>query len=185
MNPLLQKTIDLADQSIKPEYQKGYHAILAAGLKAMFSDQTFHFMKDYLKTVRTAAQIPEAVSHGIVKLLSILWNESKGKMQLEPVGSAAMVLMAHALDYVESAMKIPIDKDTLGKTTELVNKGFLHFLKTASGLSDTEFEQVMRGQGKQLMEAQQAAGGAPPSDQPPSAAPAQPAEAGLAAQGAL
>ena len=105
-------------------------------------------------------------------------------MQLEPAGSAAMVLMAHALDYVESTMKIPIDKETLGQTTALVNKGFLHFLKTASGLSDADFEKVMRGQGKELLEAQQAAdarSGAQPGVQPgvqpggqPGAVPAAP-----------
>ena len=179
MNPLLQKTIDLADQSIKPAYQKGYQAILAAGLKAMFSDQTFKYMKDYLKDVTSPAQIPDAVSHGIIKLLSILWNESHGKMPLEPAGSAAMVLMVHALDYIESVMKIPIDKDTLAQTTMLVNKGFLHFVKTASGLSDADFEKVMRGQGKDVMEAAQSSGGQPPADPnvaqaDPNAAPVDP-----------
>ena len=162
MNPLLQKTIDLSEQSVKGEYARPYHAILAAGLKAMFSDKTFSYMKDYLKDIKSAEQIPDLVSHGIIKLLSIIWNESKGNMKLEPIGPAAMTLMAHALDYIEHSMNIPITKDVLAQTTMLVNKGVLHFMKVTLKLSDDEFDKLMRGQGKEIVNSRRASEAAPP-----------------------
>lgn len=174
MNPALQQVIDISEQSVQGgPYAQGYHAILAAGLKAMFSDETFHFMKDYLKTVQSAEQVPDAVSHGIIKLLSIIWNESDGNMPLEPIGPATMTLMAHALDYVESVMKIRIDNETVAQTTLLVNKGMLYFMKVTLNLSDEDFDKLMSGRGQELMNAQQqqSAGGVPP--QPGAVAPSQ------------
>jgi len=168
-NRLLIQAQQKTEASVPKEYQRGYHAIVAAGLKAMFADKTFPLMKQYLASIKSPQDIPQVVAHGIVKLLSVLLNESQGKMPLEPSIPAAIVLMTHALDYIEEVMKMPIDANTIASATDLVNKGMLHLIKQASGLSDADMQQIMMGKGKELAASKQA--------QPPQAG-ALPSQAG-------
>jgi hypothetical protein len=160
-NRLLSQARDKAEASVPEQYRRGYTQILAAGLKAMFSDKTFPLMKEYLASIKSPQDIPHVVAHGIIKLLSILFNESRGKLQLEASGPASIVLMTHALDYVEDVMKIPIDANVLASTTDLVNKGLMHFLKQATKMSDEDFNQIMQGKGKELAASKDAQGTAP------------------------
>ncbi len=150
-----------AEASVPEPYRRGYNQILAAGLKAMFSDKTFPMMKEYLASIKSPQDIPQVVAHGIIKLLSIVFNASQGKLQLEASGPASIVLMTHALDYVEERMRMPIDATILAETTKAVNQRLMHFLKQATQLSDAEFQQVLQGNAKSVGSA-------------PAAAPAQP-----------
>ena len=160
-NRLLTQARDKAEASVPNEYQRSYTQILAAGLKAMFSDKTFPLMKEYLASIKSPQDIPQVVAHGILKLLSILFNESQGKLQIEASGPASIVLMTHALDYVEDVMKIQIDANVLAATTDLVNKGLMHFLKQATKMSDEDFNQILQGKGKELVASKEAQGAAP------------------------
>ena len=179
-NRLLSQARDKAEASVPEPYRRGYTQILAAGLKAMFSDKTFPMMKEYLASIKSPQDIPNVVAHGIIKLLSILFNESRGKLQLEASGPAAIVLMTHALDYVEDVMKMSISAELLAQTTQLVNQGLMHFLKQATKMSDEDFNQIMQGKGKELAASKEAGQGAVP--QPAASTPAAPT--GLA-QGAV
>lgn len=161
---LLTQAQQKAEASVPEQFRKGYTAIVAAGLKAMFSEKTFPMTKQYLTGVKGLPDVPKVVSHGIVKLLSILFNESQGKLQLEAAGPACIVLMTHALDYVEDVMKLTIDANTLAQTTELTNQGLLHFIKQATKMSDGDFDQIMAGKGKELAASKQQA--PPPGAQP-------------------
>jgi hypothetical protein len=142
-DPLLKQTLAKVEASVPEKYQKGYNQIMAAGLQAMFSEKTFPLMEDYLKDIKSQTDIPNLVAHGIIKLLSILFNESKGQMQLEASGAAAIALMTHALDYVEQVIKIEVTKEILAQTTELVRHGLMVFLKQASKLSDEDFNKAL------------------------------------------
>jgi len=168
-NRLLIQAQKKTEASVPEQYRRGYTSIVAAGLKAMFSDKTFPLMKSYLAAIKSPQDIPQVVAHGIVKLMSILFNESKGKMPLEPSVPAAIVLMTHALDYIEEVMKMPIDANTIASATDLVDKGMLHLIKQASGLSDADMQQIIMGKGKELAASKQA--------QPPQAG-ALPSQAG-------
>lgn len=170
---LLQRTAQKSEASVPKPYQKGFRATMAAGLQTMFSEQTFPEMQTYMKTIKGPQDVPKIVSHGIVKLMTIMMNETKGKMPLETSGVAALVLMTHALQYVETLLKINITKDILAQTTQLVSQGMLLILKQASKLSDSDFDLVMQGKHP----AQQKRGGTPPVPQaapqamPPAAGP--------------
>lgn len=156
-----------AEASVPEQYRRGYNQILAAGLKAMFSDKTFPMMKAYLASIKSPQDIPNVVAHGIIKLLSIVFNASQGKLQLEASGPASIVLMTHALDYVEERMRMPIDATILAETTKAVNQGLMHFLKQATQMSDDDFQQVLQGKGKELAASRQQANG--PVGTPPAA----------------
>jgi len=186
-NRLLTQAQQKAEASVPAQYRRGYTAIVAAGLKAMFSDNTFPLMKQYLASIKSPQDIPHVVAHGIMKLLSILYNESRGKLQLEASGPASIVLMTHALDYVEDVMKIPITPEILAQTAQLVNKGVMNFLKQASQLSDADFEQILQGKGKELAASKQAQQAPPTQPGIPAAQPGVPAGQPMAppAQGAV
>jgi hypothetical protein len=166
-NRLLTQAREKAESSVPEPYTRGYTQIVAAGLKAMFSDSTFGKMKEYLASIKSPQDIPNVVAHGIIKLLSILFNASQGKMQIEASGPAVIVLMTHALDYVEDVMKMPISADILAQTTQLVNQGLMHFLKQATKMSDEDFTQILQGKGKELAAAKEAGQGAAPQPTAP------------------
>ena len=149
---LLQEARAKAESSVPSQYRKSFDAIMAAGLKMMFSEQTFPEMKRYIATIKSPDDVPRIVAHGITKLLSLLINGLKKKFPFEPYGAAMIVLMTHALEYVERVMKIQITPDMLAETTRLVSQGHLLMLKQATGLNDAQFQQVMAGRGKELID---------------------------------
>ena len=140
---LLSKTLAKTEASVPEKYQRGYNQIMAAGLKAMFSEKTFSLTKEYLQNIKSEADIPRIVSHGAIKLMSILFNVSRGKLQLEASGPAAIGLMVHALQYVEQRMQLSITPDILAQTTQLVSQGLMVLLKQASKLSDEDFQKAL------------------------------------------
>ena len=140
---LLKRTMEKAEASLPPKYQRGYHAIMAAGLKLMFDRGTFRYTEEYLRSVKSPQDVPRIVAHGIVKLISMIFNSTKGRMPLEPSGTAAIVLMCHALEYVEREMQLPITPGLLAQTTHLVSQGLALFLKQATKMSDEDFQKVL------------------------------------------
>lgn len=138
-----------AEKSVPPKYQNGFHRIVAAGKKAMFSEQTFPEMQKYMNAIQGPEQVPQYVAHGVIKLLTLIFNQSKGAMPLEPVGLAATMFMVDALEYLEQVKKMPIDKAVIDQTTMAVKDGVLAWLKKASGISEEDWQKVMAGKGGQ------------------------------------
>lgn len=175
----LHKTIDA---KVPPEHKKAYNRTVAAGLKLMFDDQTYPMMKEYMGMIKSPEQVPDHVAHGVVKGMSILMNESKGKLPIETSMAAAHQLMAHALDYVEQVMNIPVDKPMIAATTKATTQGMMDLIRQYSGLSQEQFDQVARGKGKDLIASSQSQQAAPqeaaPAEATPQEAPPQPGLAG-------
>lgn len=142
-DPLLKSTLAKVEASVPEKYQRGYDQIMASGLQAMFSEKTFPMTEDYLKNIKRPEDVPKLVSHGAVKLLSILYNESKGQLSLESSGAAVLALMVHALDYVERQLRIDVTPEILASTTQLVMQGHLVLLKQMSKLSDADFQKAI------------------------------------------
>lgn len=141
--PLLKQVMQKAEASLPSKYRRGYDAIMAAGMKAMFDGATFKYTEEYLRRIKGPQDVPAIVSHGIVKLISLIWNSTHGKMPIEPSGTAAIVLMCHALDYVEQEMRLPISADVIAETTHLLSQGLTLFLKQATKMSDGDFQRML------------------------------------------
>ena len=141
------------ESQVPKEHKRGFNSIMAAGMKLMFSDKTFPKMQEYASSITKPEEIPEKVAHGVAKTMSILMNTSNGKMPMEPSGAAAQALMTQALDYLQTSKGMPIDKDTLAATTKATNQGMMTLLQQYSGLSPEQFEQVLRGKGKEVVAA--------------------------------
>lgn len=156
------------ESQVPKEHKRGFNSIMAAGMKLMFSDKTFPKMQEYASSITKPEEIPEKVAHGVAKTMSILMNTSNGKMPMEPSGAAAQALMTQALDYLQTSKGMPIDKDTLAATTKATNQGMMTLLQQYSGLSPEQFEQVLRGKGKEVVAAAKGGETQPtPQEQPP------------------
>jgi hypothetical protein len=145
-DPLLQQAKKKAEDSVLPPLRQDFKNTMAAGLSLMFSRQTFGLMEDYFKPLKTVEQVPLVVAHGVVKLMSILYNESNGAMPMQTMGPAAIVLAMHALDYVEEELQLPITRQIIDEVTKLTVQGVFTLLQQASKLSDEEFGKIMRTQ---------------------------------------
>lgn len=156
-DPLLQQAKKKAEDSVLPPLQQDFKNTMAAGLSLMFSKRTFGLMEDYFKPLTTVEQVPLVVAHGVVKLMSILYNESQPRsdadglaigpntgMPIQTMGPAAIVLAMHALDYVEEELQLPITKQIIDEVTKLTVQGVFTLLQQASKLSDEEFGKIMR-----------------------------------------
>lgn len=140
---LLKQVTARVDASVPKTFRQAYQKIVAAGKQLMFSDQTFGMMQDYMRRIQNPQDIPKIVSHGIVKVISMLFNESQGTLSLEAAGPAAIVLMADALEYVEQVAGIPVTKDIVDATTLLIKDGLLVFIKQASKISEPEWQSIV------------------------------------------
>ena len=125
---LVQRTQRQVQQSVPPTLKKTFAAIVVAGKKLMFSDQTFKFTTEYLNRITTEADIPPVVAHGIVKLISIVLRESQRPADLNDSFyaasfPAALVLMGDALEYVEEQRQLPVSQPILDATTTQVTGG--------------------------------------------------------------
>lgn len=156
------------EASVPKQFQRGYDSIMAAGLKLMFSEQTFPKMQEYVNSIQSLEDVPGKIAHGVAKVMSILMDQSKGKLPMEPAGAAAQTLMTHALDYVQKVKGMPIDNNVVAATTKATNQGIMQLLQQYSGLNPDQFQMVAQGKGKELM-GDQAQQGEPtaPAAQPP------------------
>lgn len=168
---LLKQIAANAEKAVPPKYQNGFHRIMAAGKKAMFSEQTFPEMAKYLNAIQGPESIPQYVAHGVIKLLTLIFNQSKGAMPLEPVGLCATLFMCDALEYLEQVKKMSIDKAVIDQTTMAVKDGVLAWLKKASGISEENWAKVMAGKGGQAAPQPESPAEPAPSADPVAAVP--------------
>lgn len=144
-DPMLQQVQQKQQQAVPKENQKDYVNAMAAGLKLMFSNQTFPEVAQAVNAIQSPQQIPQIVAHGIVKAMSILFNASQGKFPIKVYGPVSLSLMAHALEYVEVKKKIQVDKEILANTANLVNQGMIRLVQQYMKLSDQDMQQILNG----------------------------------------
>lgn len=169
-NVQLQKIAEDAEKRVPKQFLDKFNRIMAAGKKAMFSETTFGMKggtKEYLDSITDVAQIPDKIAHGVIKLLALLWNQSKGTMPIEPVGAAAIIFMCDGLEYLQDVKKMPIDNAVIDKTTFAVKDGTLAFIKDSAmkkGMSEEDVMKGMTGQHGQNQPAPKAPPTAPPAE---------------------
>lgn len=157
-DPLLKRVVTQVEAQLKdPAMKKSYDQIVVAGMSLMYSDSTHPEMEQYLGLIKGPQDVPKYVAHGIVKVLSIVQNESKQPEPLRAVGPAGITLMAQALEFVEQRNKIPVDKAMVDETTMLIKEGILALYKITP-----EVLAQLQQRGQQ--------GGPPPPGGPPAGA---------------
>ena len=100
-NAMLDQIRQQAESQVPPALADEYRAIVVAGLKIMYSAETDQTMERAYKQLQAKHYDPTFMAHALIKLLSNIYNESRGKMKVEAAFPALAVLMAYALDYLE------------------------------------------------------------------------------------
>jgi hypothetical protein len=154
MSAMLDSIQANVEKKVPDSLRKDYLAILLAGRQLMYSPQTHQEMVNYLGTIRSPQDIAPRVSHGVLKVISIIANElaKKGKKFPAPAaGPAAISLMCAALKYVEGQLNIDLTTGIIDQTTQMVVRGFLALFKIDQAKMRQAFEAVTPP-GKQMGE---------------------------------
>lgn len=165
-DPLLRRLVTRMEGALKPEMRRNYDAIVVAGMKLMFSEGTHHFMDEYLENIKSPEDVPRIIAHGIVKLLSIIQNQSKKQEPFPSAGPACISLMAMALEFVEKRNKIDIDNRIIDETSMLIKEGIFALYKITPEAMQAIQNQKAKQPGEQ---AQEPLAAQPPPEQAPSA----------------
>ena len=119
-DPILAQIKAGVEAEVPKELKRDYAAIIVAGLKLMYSDHTHRFMREYLAGVKQRGNNPKMVAHGIVKLMSIIQNESKRTDMMPAIFPAALVLMTYALEDIEKDQGVQFTKDQVAAIAQMV-----------------------------------------------------------------
>lgn len=119
-NPILKQIKAGIEAKIPAEMKRDFLASVTAGLKLMYSDQTHSYMQEFVRTVKVKGNDPQVIAHGIVKLASIIQNESKRREMIPAIFPAALVLMCYALEDLEKANGVRFSKEQVADITKRV-----------------------------------------------------------------
>ena len=168
-DPILSQIKSGIEAKIPADLKKDYLAVVTAGLKLMYSDQTHPFMQEFLQTVTAKNNDPQVIAHGVVKLATIIQNESKRPEMIPAIFPAALVLMCYALEDLEKANGIQFTKEQVADITKRVVFQLMKVYK----IDPQKIHQAVK---TGLPKPGQAPAAAPPGTAPP------PAGGGLLAQ---
>lgn len=164
-NPLLKQTEDQIQQRIKPELKEPLNRTVTAGLTMMYAPE---MQQNLLKQMGKPGDYASKAAEGAVKLVGILFSQSKKSMPSSIAVPTATLLMCEGLDFLERSGKIKVDAPLLAKAMKDLSAYILQLF----GISQKQVAEVV---------AKGAKGGAAAP-----AAPVQPPAAGIvgaAAQG--
>lgn len=119
-DPILKQIKAGIEAKIPAELKRDYLAVVTAGLKLMYADQTHQYLQEYLRTVQAKGNDPQVIAHGVVKLMTIIQNESKRPDMIPAIFPAAVVLMCYALEDIEKANGVEFTKEQVADITKRV-----------------------------------------------------------------
>jgi len=146
-NPMLDQIIQQAEAQVPENLKQQFLSIMTVGGKLMWSDEMTQERAEFDQALQQSGDVPTVVSHAVLKIISIIQNESKQEKPLDAVGIAAPIFMAHILQYVESKHGIPVTKEIIDQTGQLLQVNLLKMY----GVTDAHIQELIkqRSQGGQ------------------------------------
>jgi hypothetical protein len=89
-----------AQMKLNPQQKQQVQRVVIAGMKVMFSPQSHQLV---LKTLQGPGSIDQKLGQGIAGLMGLLLQEAKGSIPAPLVIPAALILLAHAVDFLNKA----------------------------------------------------------------------------------
>lgn len=125
-NPMLDQIVQQAEAQVPEQLKNQFLAIMTVGGKLMWSEQMTKERAEFDQAMQqSGGDVPQVVVHTVLKVISIIQNESKQEKPLEAVGLAAPIFMAHILQYVESKHGIPVTKEIIDQTGQMLQVNLL------------------------------------------------------------
>lgn len=123
--PILDQIIEQTTSRVPDKMQKGLDAAIMAGLKIMH-DKSSHSMM--LKHIEQEGDMAENIGEGVAKLVGILWNDSQGKLPLQIMIPAGVVLVCKAAEFVGDAGMFEITNESIGEAVQEYASSFMQLL---------------------------------------------------------
>lgn len=119
--PALMPDAIMAKMHIPPNMAKPFQAVIVAGMKILFSDQT-HAM--VMKRMQAPGPVPAKLGGGIAAMMAMLFEQSGHSIPPQMIIPAGQVLLAHAADFlVRSGM--PVSKQDYGAAVDVMTRAIL------------------------------------------------------------
>ena len=93
-----EKFIQTITEKVEPKDRESLDRVVLAGQKFMFSKETHGYMQQILDA---EGDMSEKLGMGIVQLMAVLMQQSKGNMPPQIIMPAAAILLAKACEYIE------------------------------------------------------------------------------------
>lgn len=143
-NPMLDQIIQQAEAQVPEKLKSQFLTIMTVGGKLMWSDQMTKEREEFDKLLEQSGNdVPQIVTHAVLKTVSIIQNESKQQKPLDAVGLAAPIFMAHILQYVESKHGIPVTKEVIDQTGQMLQVNLLKMY----GVTDQHLQELIKQRG--------------------------------------
>lgn len=144
---LLTKTREQVDAQVKPALQRDHQALVVAGMKIMYSEETYRMAVQSFNAVAKSQTPPKAAALATITLFAMIWREVRPTEQQQqtmvPAAfSAAIVLLCYVLEYMEQALKIPVTHQVLAQASAATTVGLLKLF----GISQQQLTQATQGQ---------------------------------------
>jgi hypothetical protein len=120
-------------EKLPPQDKESVQRAVIAGLKLMFSPQTHKYMLDSLNK---EGDIAEKLSNGMMQLITILLQKTKGNIPPNVMIPAAAIMLVNACEYVEK---------TGGEMNTAI---FSEALKMLNGSISIKVKEAQQGQGE-------------------------------------
>lgn len=167
-NPMLTQIVDNATKQVPAKLKDQFERIMIVGSKMMWSDEMTEDRQEFDQLMQAQqSNVPEVVTHTVLKICSIIQNESGVKKPLDAMGIAAPIFMAHILQYVEAKLRIPVTNDLIDQTGQMLQVNLLKMYN----VSEQMIQELLKGRGGQpgeqaaapVSETEPADEGAPPA----------------------
>lgn len=155
-DPLIRKLQVAVRAKVPPQFAVAVQKIYLAGMKLMFSPETHQHM---VQEVQSDTDPGHAVGAGVVALITMMFQQSKGTMPIPAAVPAGLLLVAEGLDFMEQTKMIPkVTPAMIDSATQTL----VSMLMQKVGMTPDRMAQI----------AQQAKSGQVPPSTPPNGAPA-------------
>lgn len=145
-NPALDTIARNAEAQVPEKLRHQFLTVMTVGGKLMWSEQMSQERAEFDELIRqSGVDVPQVVVHTVLKILSIIQQESRRKEPLEAVGLAAPIFMAHILQYVESRHGIPVTKEMIDETGTMLQVNVLRMYQVSEEQIQELFRQQSQG----------------------------------------
>lgn len=174
-NPMLDQIVQQAEANVPENLKDQFTRIMVVGGKMMWSDAMTKEREEFDQLMQQSqGDVPTVVSHTVLKIISIIQNESKQEKPLEAVGLAAPIFMAHILQYVESKHGIQVTNQIIDETAQLMQVNLMKLY----GVTEQHLQELIkqRSQGQAPQTGQAMAQSGPEGNAEPDAEAEEPAD---------
>lgn len=139
-NPTLDKIAQEAEAQVPEQLRGEFTSIMVAGGKLMWSQEMTEERAAFDQAMKQIGDVPRVVSHAVLKIVSIIQNESKRDKPLDAIGIAAPIFMAHILQYVESRHGMAVTNEIIDETAQLMQVNLLKMY----GVTEQQVQELIR-----------------------------------------